>query len=230
MAKLSAKKAAAKLKEQVSAYIANPTASTFNYKQVSHAIGADTPDAQRSVALLLAELAFDGDIVEIAPGKFKAPQRNNVATGTFVRRSNGKNSVITDDDSEAIFVAERNSMHALNGDRVRVDIAACRKGQEAEAQVIEIIEKKEQTFIGTLQVDSNLAFLKTDSKFLACDIFIPYNKLQGGETGDHVGKLSTYLEKQGKTTQKSMRYWQNTACHTNIRPTLRKQPIKSTQE
>ena len=184
MAKLSAKKAAAKLKEQVSAYIANPTASTFNYKQVSHAIGADTPAAQRSVALLLAELAFDGDIVEIAPGKFKAPQRNNVATGTFVRRSNGKNSVITDDDSEAIFVAERNSMHALNGDRVRVDIAACRKGQEAEAQVIEIIEKKEQTFIGTLQVDSNLAFLKTDSKFLACDIFIPYNKLQGGETGD----------------------------------------------
>ncbi len=67
MAKLSAKKAAAKLKEQVSAYIANPTASTFNYKQVSHAIGADTPAAQRSVALLLAELAFDGDIVKSPP-------------------------------------------------------------------------------------------------------------------------------------------------------------------
>ena len=153
--------------------------------------------------------------------------------------------MITDDDSEAIFVAERNSMHALNGDRVRVDIAACRKGQEAEAQVIEIIEKKEQTFIGTLQVDSNLAFLKTDSKFLACDIFIPYNKLQGGETGDKAivritswpddaknprGEVVDILGKQGKTTQKSMRYWQNTACHTNIRPTLRKQPIKSTQE
>ena len=184
MAKLSAKKAAAKLKEQVSAYIANPTASTFNYKQVSHAIGADTPAAQRSVALLLAELAFDGDIVEIAPGKFKAPQRNNVATGTFVRRSNGKNSVLTDEDNESIFVAERNSMHALNGDKVKVVIAAAKKNTEPEAEVIEILEKKEQTFIGTLRVEKQYGILVTDSKFLATDIIIPKNRLKGGKTGD----------------------------------------------
>ena len=103
--------------------------------------------------MMLAELAFDGDILEVEPGKYKALLRNNVATGTFVRRSNGKNSVITDDDNEAIFVAERNSMHALNGDRVKINIAARRKGQEPEAEVIDIVEPKEQVFIGTLQVD-----------------------------------------------------------------------------
>ena len=185
MAQISAKKTAAMLKEKVLDYIAHPSSTTFNYKQVSHAIGADTPASQRSVALLLAELAFDGDILEIAPGKFKAPKRSNAATtGTFVRRSNGKNSVITDADGEAIFVAERNSMHALNGDRVEINIAACRRGQEPEAEVTRIIEPKEQTFIGTLQVDKNIAFLKTDSKYLACDIFIPRNKLKGGESGD----------------------------------------------
>ena len=42
--------------------------------------------------------------------------------------SNGKNSVILDGDDEAIFVAERNSMHALNGDKVKVLVAARRKG------------------------------------------------------------------------------------------------------
>ncbi len=158
--------------------------NTFNYKQVSAAVGAKTPVAQRSVAMLLAEMAFDGEILEVEKGKYKAPERSSVATGTFVRRSNGKNSVITDEDSEAIFIAERNSLHALNGDRVRIHIAARRRGQEPEAEVIEIVEKKEQTFIGTLQVDKTMAFLKTDSKFLACDIFIPKGKLKGGVTGD----------------------------------------------
>jgi ribonuclease R len=173
-----------KLRNKVEEFIWKQTNNTFNYKQVSAAVGAKTPVNQRAVAMLLAEMAFDGEIIEVEMGKYKAPERTSVATGTFVRRSNGKNSVITDEDSEAIFIAERNSMRALNGDRVKIHVAARRRGQEPEAEVIEIIEKKEQTFIGTLQVDKNVAFLKTDSKFLACDIFIPKSKLKGGATGD----------------------------------------------
>lgn len=172
------------LRKQVEEYIWKQKNNTFNYKQVSAAVGAKTPVSQRSVAMMLVEMAIDGEIIEIEPGKYKAPERTSVATGTFVRRSNGKNSVITDEDSEAIFVAERNSLHALNGDRVRIHIAARRRGQEPEAEVIEIIEQKEQVFIGTLQIDKTVAFLKTDSKFLACDIFIPKGKLKGGVSGD----------------------------------------------
>ena len=184
MQKKSNRQSAGEIRALVDEFISRQQNNTFNYKQVSHAIGIDTTASQKTVALILAEKAFDGDLIEIEPGKYKAPQRTNTATGTFVRRSNGKNSVITDEDNEVIFVAERNSMHALNGDRVRINIAARRKGLEPEAQVIEIIEQKEQTFIGTLQVDKNMAFLKTDSKFLACDIFIPKGKLKGGVTGD----------------------------------------------
>ena len=133
------------LRDEVLRYISQQGNNTFNYKQVSYAIGADSASAQRAIALLLAELAFDGDIIEVAPGKYKSPTRNNVTTGTFVRRSNGRNSVITDNDGESILVAERNSMHALNGDRVRINIAARRRGVEPEAQVIEIIEENDQT-------------------------------------------------------------------------------------
>lgn len=164
-------------------YVSQQGNATFNYKQVSYAIGAETASAQRAIALMLAEMAFDGDLIEVSPGKYKAPQRSNVTTGTFIRRSNGKNSVVTDEDNETIFVAERNSMHALNGDKVRVIVAARRKGVEPEAEVIEIIEEKDQTFIGTLQVMRQYAYLQTDSKFLATDIIIPRNKLKGGKTG-----------------------------------------------
>lgn len=157
--------------------------NTFNYKQVSHALGATTPKQQRAIALTLAELAFDGELIETSPGKYKSPMRTSIATGTFARRSNGKNSVVTD-DGETIFVAERNSKHALNGDKVRVIIAAHRRGAEPEAQVTEIIEKKEQVFIGKLKVERGYGYLLTDSKFLAADIFIPKSKLKNGQTGD----------------------------------------------
>lgn len=179
----TSRKAPKDLHSAVLGYISQQKNNTFNYKQVAYAIDADSASAHRAIALLLAEMAFDGDLIEVAPGKYKAPQRNNVTTGTFVRRSNGKNSVLTDEDGESIFVAERNSMHALNGDKVRIIIAARRRGVEPEAEVIEIIEEKEQTFIGTLNVDRQLAYLQTDSKFLATDIIIPRNKLRGGRTG-----------------------------------------------
>ena len=179
-AKISAKE----LRDRVLKYISEQKNNTFNYRQVAHAIDADTPAAHRTIAMQLAELAFDGDLLEVSPGKYKAPQRNNVTTGTFVRRSNGKNSVITDTDGEVIFVAERNSMHALNGDKVKVIVAARRKGMEPEAEVIDIIEKKDQTFIGTLRVEKQYGILVTDSKFLATDIIIPKGKLKGGKTGD----------------------------------------------
>lgn len=156
----------------------------YNYKQVSSAVDADTPKTKALVVEILEELAIEGFLNEVTPGKFKAKQRGTQSEGVFVRRSNGKNSVILDDDSEAIFVAERNSMHALNGDKVRVHISAKRKGCEPEAEVTEIIEKKDQVFIGTLQAEKYFAHLITDSKFLATDIFIPKNKLKGGKTGD----------------------------------------------
>ena len=172
------------LRALVDQYIANPSTKTFNYKQVSAAIGAEAPQQLRSVAMYLAEMAYDGDLIEVAPGKYKTPSHSIAATGTFVRLRNGKNFVIIDDDGEAIFVAERNSMHALNGDRVAVTIAARVKGREPEAVVNEIIEKKDQTFIGTLKVDKHFASFIPDSKYLATDILIPRPRLKGGQTGD----------------------------------------------
>ena len=159
--------------------------TVFNYKQVSARVGAKSPKQRALIVEILEQLSIDGFVNEIAPGKFKAAQRNNVATGIFIRRSNGKNSVqLEGDDSAPIMVAERNSMHALNGDKVLVRISATRSGFEPEAEVIKIVEHKEQVFIGILNIKKYFAHLATNSKFLATDIFIPLDKLAGGKTGD----------------------------------------------
>lgn len=156
---------------------------SFNYKQIAFGIGVEELSRRMEVIRVLEEMAEAGDIVEVDLGKYKAKNnRGSVSTGCFVRRSNGKNAVVIDD--EQIMVAERNSMHALNGDIVRVVVSAARRGADPEARVIEIVEAKEQQFVGTLKVDKNYAALVTDSKFLAADIIIPRNKLKGGKEGD----------------------------------------------
>ncbi|MDE6120012.1 MAG: ribonuclease R, partial [Muribaculaceae bacterium] len=178
------KRGEAKLKAAIAEFISQQKNNTFNYRQVSFAIGAKTPQRQRAVALRLAEMAFDGELIETSPGKYKAPSRSSFVAGIFVRRSNGKNSVITDEGGEAIFVPEHMSMHALNGDRVLVSVTAHRRGAEPEAEVVEITEQADQTFVGVLNVQKSYAYLRTDSKNLGNDIEIPRNKLKGGTTGD----------------------------------------------
>ena len=119
-----------------------------------------------------------------------------LATGTFERRSNGKNSFVPETGDTPLFVAERNSLHAMNGDKVKVQILARRKGSTPEAEVIEILERADNRFIGILSVGKNHAFLLTDSKFLANDIFIPKDKLQGAKDGQKVvAKITEWHEK-----------------------------------
>ncbi len=159
-----------------------------NYRQVATAIGVSTPQQRALIVEILEQLANDGFINEVETGRYKPAKRSMVETGTFSRRSNGKNSVTLDSDESAtpILVAERNSMHALNGDRVLVHISAVRAGMEPEAEVIKIIEHKDQQFTGLLKVKKYYAIVSTDSKFLATDIFIPLDGLGEAKTGDKV--------------------------------------------
>lgn len=171
------------LLEKVMGFLEKESRQAFNYKQIAFAVGATHPANRMDVINLLEELTALEEIQEVSLGRYKAiSNRGTENVGLFVRRSNGRNGVMIDD--ELILVAERNSMHALNGDKVKVEISARRKGQEPEAKVIEIIEPKEQVFIGTLNVEKDYAALVTDSKFLAADIIIPRSKLKGGKSGD----------------------------------------------
>ena len=114
-----------------------------------------------------------GILKEVDRGRYQYNHVVTSLTGTFVRRSNGRNSFLPDDGSEAIAIAERDSAHAMDGDKVRVQLFARRKNQEPEGEVVEILESKERVFVGKLQVQNGLSFLITEDRTLANDIFIP---------------------------------------------------------
>lgn len=171
------------LMEKILEFLQHENRKAFNYKQIAYAIGAMSSSNRLDIINMLEELVAADDIIEVSLGRYKAKaNRGTENVGYFIRRNTGKNSVIIDD--EQITVAERDSMHALNGDKVRVVVSASKRGQEPEAQVVEIIEKKDQVFVGTLKVEPHYSALLPDSKFLAADIVIPRGKLKGGKDGD----------------------------------------------
>lgn len=161
------------------------SSESFNHKQVADKLGYKKPAEKQLVANILFDLLEDAFIVEASRGKYKSNNRGLFVEGIFERRSNGKNFFIADgDDDSHVFIAERNSKHAMNGDRVKVQMLAKRKGRDAEGEVVEILERKQSTFVGTLDVQKQFAFLVMDSKILANDIFIPKESLNGGKDGD----------------------------------------------
>ena len=133
---------------------------------------------------ILADMLTDDYITEVDKNKYKLNNHGIEMTGTFQRKSNGKNSFIPEGGGEPIFIAERNSAHAMNNDKVKIAFFAKRKHHDAEGEVIEILERANDTFVGTLEVEKSYAFLVTENRTLANDIFIPKDKLKGGKTGD----------------------------------------------
>ena len=168
---------------------------TMSCKQVCAEIGVASRKKKKIVMDLLDNLFLDEFLIKIQ-GKYKLNILGNLAVGTFERRANGKNSFVPEDGGNFLFVAERNSMRAMNGDKVKVQILARLKGRTPEAEVIEILERADNTFIGVLSVGKNQAFLLTDSKILANDIFIPKNRLRGAKDGQKVvAKITEWPEK-----------------------------------
>ena len=108
----------------------------FNYKQISKMIGASNDVQKRQVVDILGDLALADVISEVDRGRYRLNNLGTMAIGFFARRSNGKNSFTPEDGGSPIFIAERNSGHAMDGDKVKVQLFAKRKGAEAEGEVI----------------------------------------------------------------------------------------------
>ena len=158
----------------------------FNYKQIAAAIDVRGEEGRKLLVKVLDKLRDEEILLESSRGRFRINNRGLMLDGRFERRSNGKNFFVPDDDGNIIYIPERNSKHAMNGDRVRVQLLAKRKRAETEGTVVEIIEHKQTRFVGVLEVQKHFAFLVMDSKFLSNDIFIPKEDLMGAKHGDKV--------------------------------------------
>ena len=172
---------------------------TLNFKYIFKELRLNTHPLKMLAIDVMEEMAWDDWLSKVSDNSYKLNLKTQVQEGTFIRKANGKNSFLPDDGGKPIFVSERNSMFALNGDRVRVAMMARRQNHIKEAIVTEILQRKHDQAVGQLQVEKDFAFLITEGKFFVHDILIPKKKLKGGKTGQMaVVKITQWPSKDSK--------------------------------
>ncbi len=176
----------------------NPN-ETFSLKQIFRELKLSTHPAKMLAVDVMDEMAWDDFLTKASDNSYRLNLKTQVQEGTFIRKANGKNSFQPDDGGKTIFVSERNSLFAMNGDRVRVAMMARREKHMKEAMVVEILSHKRDQAVGKLKVEKDYAFLVTEGNIFVHDILIPKKKLKGGKTGDKaVVKITQWPSKDSK--------------------------------
>ena len=179
-------------------FTANPN-ETYSLKQLFRQLKLDTHPAKMLAIDVLDEMCWDDYLSKVGDNQYRLNLKGQVQEGVFIRKANGKNSFLPDDGGKPIFVSERNSMFALNGDRVRVALMARRQNHIKEAMVTDILSHKTDQAVGKLKVEKDFAFLVTEGNIFVHDILIPKKKLKGGKDGEKaVVKITQWPSKESK--------------------------------
>nr|HCQ15063.1 ribonuclease R [Cryomorphaceae bacterium] len=169
---------------------------SFNYKQISAKINIRDNYERQSVLELLEKLAAEGTIEEPSKGKYRFKHTENFITGRVDMTAKGSAYVIREDDDQDVYITPKNLNQALHGDQVKVLLFAQRKNKKPEGEIVEILERSRDEFVGVIQLSKNYGFLIPDSRKMLVDIYIPKEHLNGAKDGQKaIARITDWPEK-----------------------------------
>ncbi|MBN2681140.1 MAG: ribonuclease R [Bacteroidales bacterium] len=181
-----------------SVFSANPS-KTFNYKQIAAKIDASDFGSKQIIMQLLAAMTAQERLIEESTGKYKLKPQAGYVTGIVDLTSKGYGFIVSEEMDEHVFVSQTNLKHALNGDKVKVFLYARKKTFHPEGEVVEILERSKTTFVGTVEMSHNFAFLIVNSRKMPYDIFLPVEGLNGAKHNDKALVRITDWPKKAKS-------------------------------
>lgn len=188
-----------KLAEKIESFFRSHPQKSYSFKEIFKNLKLDTHPLKMLAIDLMEEMAWDDFLTPVADNAYRLNLETHVQEGKFIRKNNGKNVFIPDGSDLSVFVAERNSMFALSGDRVKAMLLARKEGDMREAIITDIISHDKDTFVGKIKVESDIAFLITEANIFPQDVIIPKKKLNGARDGEKaVVKIINFPSKDSK--------------------------------
>lgn len=171
-------------------FLSNPQ-KAYNFRQVSHMLGISDKVSKELVNKIIESLSDSGIIIALNRGKYKynpdlvaEKYQHTLITGKVDMKQTGKAYVMSNDVDDDVFIASNNTGHALHGDTVKVRLFPIRKNHKLEGEIIEIIQRFKNQFVGRIQITGKFAFLVPDEANMPFDIFIPNESLNKGKNGE----------------------------------------------
>jgi ribonuclease R len=157
----------------------------FNYKQIADLLLIKDPEITKLVYVSLEELADSDHLQVIQRGKYRLKSRGGSITGVVDMQRQGYAYVVSEEVEKPVLVSEHNLNHAMDGDKVRVQLYAIRKKQPPEGEVVEVLERAKSVYVGTVAKSRNFSFVIPSGKS-AFDLFVPNEKLKDAQDGQKV--------------------------------------------
>ena len=177
------------VRKEMERFFASNSKKAFNYKQIGAALNIESTEGKNYIIRTLKQMEKEGLLDEVMPGKYLALLTTHFITGRLEVTQRGAGFVIPEEGSEItedIYISSDNLNTGLNGDTVKVNLFARRSGSRVEGEVVEVIKRKREEFVGVVELGHNYAFVSPDDKRVPIDIFIPEGKINKARNGEKV--------------------------------------------
>lgn len=175
--------------EQIAAKIeqvmlADPT-RTYTYRDICVTMGKTSMAQKRMVSSVLEELAVFGQLEEVAMGRYRLARVPEDLVGIFHYRGRTAQVQIEGMD-ELLTIDERGWSTAMHGDKVRLKQRAGRKGSTPRLEVVEVLERSREQYVGRVVRAGAHHFLVSESRQLRQDVYLPTDAMMDAQPNDMV--------------------------------------------
>ena len=124
--------------------------------------------------------------------------------GIYKKNQKGFGFVKLEEQEEEIYISRENSLNALNGDTVSIQIIKetnKENNKKEEGKIVKIIRHEKDTVVGTFQKSRNFGFVVPDDKNFGTDIFISKTNWGKARNKHKVLVKITEYPKKGKNAE-----------------------------
>lgn len=172
------------------------SSKSFNYKQIAAAFEITDTKGRNDIIKELKYLLVKEKIEETERGKFRIIAQTDYVEGVLDMTSRKTAYLVSPELEEDVFIPQNNLGKALDGDKVKAYIYNKRRGKKPEGEVVEVLERKRDEFVGVIQMHKNFGFVVCANPKMYVDLFVPKEKWGDAEEGDVVlVKMTDWPEK-----------------------------------
>lgn len=143
----------------------------LNYKQVGKILKVKEMGVKIQIIDVMKDMVLSGVLEETKRGAFRLVEKTSKII-TTIKNTNQRGVYANIDDENEVFIPKEYSQFALAGDEVEVLLFLKRKNKQ-EGEVIKVIKRRKDEFVGVIDNSSSNYFLNTDDKKVSFDVFIP---------------------------------------------------------
>ena len=167
-------------------FLKNPK-KELNYKQVSAALNVTDTKKRNDIIKAISKMVNKEKLVTSGKGKHAlAKKQNNKIEGVLEITSMGKGYVVSDQIEEDVLIEQRRLNKAFNGDTVEILVSQRRSRGKLEGEVVGIVKRKKEKFIGVFERKEDYGFVNTRNARMYTDFFIKKEDMGNHKSGETV--------------------------------------------